>query len=189
MKHTIRALRAITAALIISISSLAVSHEAMAQSTPVEIETVRVRAIVSDISHKEGFLKLELPNGREAIYKVIETTTTFDRIKVGDKLRVTLLEPLAVSFEEGNSVLVTNRSDTVTLSAQGKKANLITDTEAVRCRITAANLRDHRVTLQFDDGEKRAVNVNKQVDLANIKLGQTVVARLTRGLAFDIDHR
>ena len=159
----------------------------MAQSTAVQVESVRVTATVSAISN-EGFLKLELPSGREALYKVVESTTTFDRIKVGDRLRVTLLEPLAVSFEEA-SELGPITSAPVTLAARGKKAKLITDTEAVRCRITAANLRDRRVTLQFDGGQKRALKVSTQVDLTKIKLGQSVVARLTRGLALDIDYR
>jgi hypothetical protein len=190
MRDRIRALRAITSTVILCISGFAVGHSAAGQSAAVEIDSVRVTARVSEISHGESFLKLELPNGREAIYKVIESTPTFGRIKVGDRLRVTLLEPLAVSLEEGNNVLESNTSNAVTLAAQGKKANLImADTEAVRCRITAANLREHLVTLQFDRGDKRVVKVNKQVDLAKIKLGGPVVVRLTRGLALDIDPR
>ena len=162
----------------------------MAQTTALEIDSVRLTAKVSAISYGEGLLRLDLPNGREAVYKVMGSAPTFSRIKVGDKLRVTLLEPLAVSLNETTSLVGSNSSDTVTLAAQGKKVNLVSaDTEAVRCRITAANLREHRVTLQFDSGEKQAVKVNKQVDLAKIKLGQTVVVRLTRGLALDIDHR
>jgi hypothetical protein len=56
-------------------------------------------------------------------------------------------------------------------------------TREVTARITAIDAPHRRVTLQFVDGTKKILTAGKQVNLANVKVGEDLTVQVAEALA------
>ena len=113
----------------------------------------------------------------------------FDQIAVGDNLKVTFVEAMAVYLQKAGAPAGGEEVSSVTLAPKGAKPGvLVTDTVVMKSRIDAIDARKRMVTITTPDGKTHTLKVAKSVKkLKDLKKGDDIVVRFTEALAIVIE--
>ncbi len=113
----------------------------------------------------------------------------FDQIAVGDNLKVTFVEAMAVYLQKAGVPAGGDEVSSVTLAPKGAKPGiLVTDTVVMQSRIDAVNVKKRTVTITTPDGKTHTLKVAKSVKgLKDLKKGDDIVVRFTEALAIVIE--
>jgi hypothetical protein len=151
------------------------------------VATYELTATVAAIDKTSRRVTLVDAAGIKTTVKAGPEVVNFDQIRVGDQLRVTAAEELAVYVAGADETPSDGGAALVALSPVGAKpGGLLAETTQVTAKVTAINVEQHKATLQFEDGSTRTVAVRPDVDLSKRKVGDKVVIRLTEALAITV---
>jgi hypothetical protein len=150
-----------------------------------EISTHTTTATITGIDAPSRRVTLTTPDGRTSTYTLGPEVRNFDQLRIGDQVKTTLTEEVAVSVQKGGTP--TSGEGTVVSRAPvgGQPGGVIANTRQVTGKIIAIDGRD--VTLRFADGTTRKIKAGKDVDLAGISPGDTVTARFTEAMAITVE--
>jgi len=165
---------------------------ALQQGVPggVAVETHRITADVTGINAASRAVTLMTPDGKKTTVKCGPEVINFDQIRVGDHLKVTATEEVAVYMATDAAPSSDGGAAVVALAPKGAKpGGIIASTVQVTATVTAIDLKRHKATLQFADGTTHTVAVRKDVDLNQRKVGEQVVIRTTEALAISVDRQ
>ena len=153
----------------------------------VVVETHRMTAMVTGIDAADRKVTLVTPDGKKTTVKCGPDVINFDQIRVGDQLKVTVTEELAVAMATEGTLLSDGGAAVVALAPKGAKpGGIVAGTVQVTAKVTAIDLKHHKATLQFPDGTTRKVAVRQDVDLTQRKIGEEVVIRVTEAVAISV---
>jgi hypothetical protein len=153
----------------------------------VVVETNKMTANVTAIDTASRTVTLATPDGRKTPVKCGPEIINFDQIRVGDQVKVTVTEELAVSMATEATPPAAGAM-TVALAPKGAKpGGVIAGTVQVTATISAIDLKNHKATLQFPDGSTHTVAVREDVDLTQRKVGEKVVIRTTGSMAISVE--
>lgn len=131
---------------------------------------------------------LAIPDGKKTIVKCGPEVINFDQIRVGDQVKVTVAEELAVYMATDAAPPGAGAAALVVLAPKGAKpSGVVASTVQVTATVTAIDLKRHKATLQFSDGTTRTVAVREDVDLTQRKVGEKVVIRTTEVVAISVE--
>ena len=148
------------------------------------VETAGMTATVTAIDKLNRRITLVAPDGRRATYKVSKDVINFDQIRVGDRVKATVTEELAVFLRKAGTPPGAGEDAEIALAPKGAKpGGVVAETAEVTARIVAVDAMSRRVTLQFVDGSTKTVRVNPNIDLVNVAPGDAVTVRITEALA------
>ena len=197
MKRIPRSL--ITAALITALYALAAcaprppppTVETAVIKTPTGaevIETVQLTATVAGINYDTRQIVLLGPDGNQFTYKVDKLAVNFDQIKVGDQVKATVTEKLAVTLSKEKAPPSIGAALTVKLAPKGAApGGVVADTAEVTATVAKVDVKKRKVTLQLVDGSTSTFTVGKAVDLTKVNPGDIVTARLTESIAIAVE--
>jgi hypothetical protein len=112
----------------------------------------------------------------------------FDQIRVGDQLKVTVTEQLAVAMAQAGAPPSDGGTAVVALAPVGAKpGGVVANTMQVTAKVSAIDLKHHKATLQFPDGTTKTFAVRKDVDLTQRQVGEEVSIRVTEALAISVE--
>ena len=152
------------------------------------VETHKMTASVTGIDTANRKVTLVTPDGKKTTVKCGPEVINFDQIRVGDQLKVTVAEELAVFMAAEGVPPSDGAAALVALAPKGAKPEgIVASTVQVTAKVTALDLKNHKATLQFPDGTTRKVAVRKDVDLTQRKVGEEVVIRTTEALAISVE--
>jgi Cu/Ag efflux protein CusF len=187
-----------TTALAIALWTMAgpVGHFARADeansATPakVAIFTATANATVKAIDPANRLVTLQNENGDTAVIHCGKNVANFDQIQVGDQIRATLVNRVALFIgKPGSNTPNPSDVDLTELAPQGEKpAALIADTSEISAKIDSVDADQRTVTLQGEQGNSRTIKVSRDVDLASCKPGDEVTLVCTNGCAL-MDER
>jgi hypothetical protein len=166
------------------------SAAAFQQGVPggVVVETHKMTASVTGIDTTNRKVTLVTPDGKKTTVKCGPEVINFDQIHVGDQLKVTVAEELAVYMAAEGLPSIGGGAAVVALAPKGAKpGGIVASTVQVTAKVTAIDLKNHKATLQFPDGTTRTVVVHKDVDLTRRQVGEEVVIRTTEALAISVE--
>lgn len=147
------------------------------------VNSTTATATVQSINAAERTLVLRREDGTVTTYTCGPDVRNFNRIEVGDQIKVTLAEELAVVLAKGGLPPVTGESTAIVRSPEGAKpGGRIVGTTAVVARVTAVDPSARMVTLHLPDGTDHKVKVGPDVNLTNVNPGDDVGVRLTQAL-------
>jgi hypothetical protein len=134
----------------------------------------RVDTVVSiDTAHRT--LELKHPDGRVTAYHCGPEIVNFNQIKVGDRVKATVLEEMAVFLKPGNATESLSNSAVVVRAPAGSVAGYKNvDTLNFTAKIMALNIWQGTVTLQLANGQNRTIHVSEAVNLADFNVGDDV---------------
>ena len=143
----------------------------------------RTDTVVSiDAAHRTIDLKHE--DGRITSYKCGPQVANFDQIKVGDQVKATVVDEMALFIKPASRMQSISLTNSVVGARLGAKPGVVSlDTLDFTAKVLAINPWQHQVTLQTADGRTRPVTVGEFVNLADFNVGDEVVVRLTQALA------
>jgi len=112
----------------------------------------------------------------------------FDQIKPGDKVRATLAEEVAIAVTKGGAPASAAETDAVILAPKGEKPGvIIADSDQVTAKIQSIDADKRTITLGLPDGSSKTVKAGQRVNLADLKAGDDITARVTQALAIVVE--
>jgi hypothetical protein len=154
----------------------------------VVVETSRLTATVSAIDLGKRKVTIVTPDGEKTSVKCGPDVINFDQIRVGDQVKVTVTEQLAVCMAADAPLASDGEAALVALAPKGAKpGGLMASTVQMTAKIKAINLKHHKATLQFPDGKSKTFAVRKDVDLTQRKVGEEVMIRATESIAISVE--
>jgi len=152
------------------------------------IDTVTATATVKLVDYRTRTLTLQFPNGSTETYKASNAVANFDQIHDGDRVRAEVAEALAVSLRKAEAPPNAGDTMTVALAPRGAKPGMfVANTVETAARIEDIDAANRMVTLQDTAGGLKTVKVASNVNLADLKKGDDVVARYTQALALFVE--
>ena len=150
-----------------------------------ETRTATVQAV--DPAHRT--VTLRSPDGTTSTYQVGKEAVNFDQIKVGDQVKITLVESLAVTIRKTDEPPSVAESQAITRAPKGAMpGGVIVNTTELTARVTAIDTTNRTVTLVGPAGNTRTLNVGPDVDLTKVKPGDNVVVRYTEALKIQVER-
>jgi hypothetical protein len=152
------------------------------------VGTYRETATVTGIDKEKRKVTLVTPDGTMGTFKAGPDVVNFDQIQIGDQVKATVTQELAVFVKKTGELSSDGGATTVALAPVGAKPGaLIADTVEVTAKVTSIDLKQHKATLQFQDGTSKTFKVRPDVDLSTQSVGQEVVIRTTDALAISVE--
>jgi hypothetical protein len=151
-------------------------------------ETTTMTATVQAVDPANRTVTLRSPDGTTSIYKVGKEAVNFNEIKVGDQVKATLVESLAVAIRKAGEPPSAGESRTVALAPKGAMpGGIVVNTAQLTARVTAVDTAHRTVTLVGPAGNARTLKVGPDVDLTKVQPGDNVVVRYTEALALLVE--
>jgi len=153
------------------------------------VAAAEMTATVDAIDAANRTVTLKGPEGQTRTLKAGPEVRNFDQIKVGDLVKATFLEELAVFVKKSDAPPSAEETTTVTLAPKGAKPGVVvTDTKVVTAKIESVNKKKRTVTLKGPDGKKKTLKVGKNVaNFHEVKKGDEVYIRFTEALAILVE--
>lgn len=151
------------------------------------VETYKLIANVTAIDSETRTVTLLTSDGKKTNVICGPEVINFDQIRVGDQLKVTVTEEVAVQMATEPTPLTAGGAR-VSLAPKGAKpGGVMAAVVQVTATVTAIDLKQHKATLSFPDGSTRTVAVRPDVDLTQRKVGEKVVIRTAQSIAISVE--
>ncbi|MFA5180967.1 MAG: hypothetical protein WC405_06570 [Syntrophales bacterium] len=155
------------------------------------VDTVKATAKVTAIDKAKRTVTLEM-DGKSKTITCGPEVVNFDQIKVGDLLKVTYVEALAVYIQKAGAPAGGEEVKTVTLAPKGAKPGMLaTDTIVLKAKIDAVDAKKGTLTITTPDSKTKTMKVAKNAKnvkmLKGLKKGDDIVVRHTEALAVVIE--
>ena len=153
------------------------------------VEAVTASATVTAIDAAARTLTLKLPDGTTRAYKVDQAVRNFDQIKVGDQLKVTYAESVAIFVRKSSEQPAPGEVSTVQVAPKGAKPGIImTDTSEIIAKAEAIDYKKRTITLKGPEGNLATFKVDKSVKrFKNVKVGDDLVIRVTNAVVIVVE--
>jgi hypothetical protein len=152
------------------------------------IDTVTATDTVKVVDYNSRTVTLESPNGTTETYHASPYMVNFDQIRVGDKVRATVTEALAVSVRKADTLPNVDDSLAVALAPKGAKPGMfVTNTDEATSKITDVNRTARTITLAELAGGPKTLKLGPDVNVSDFKKGDDVVVRYTDALALYVE--
>jgi hypothetical protein len=128
------------------------------------------------------------PQGNTVEIEVGEEVRNFDQIAVGDQVRATYLESVALYLGEPGSLPEVGGGGVAARAAEGEKpAGVVVGAVDVSASVVAIDRGRREVTLVLANGTTTTVDVDPSVEAFDrLRIGDAVHARLTRAIAISV---
>jgi len=154
----------------------------------VAVATHKLIAKVTSVDTADRKVTLLTADGKKTTVKCGPEIINFDQIRVGDQLKVTVVEELVAYLAEAGAPPSDGGAAVLLLAPKGARpGGVVAAVEQVTAKVTAIDLRKHQATLQFPDGSTKAIAVRKDVDLTKRRVGEEVVIRYTEAVALSVE--
>jgi len=151
------------------------------------VDTFKATATVTAIDAATRTVKLTLANGKHATVKCGPGVVNFKQIRINDIVKVTMTEELAVYLDKGQR-LGDSRTSSGELAAIGDKpGGVLTDTMRETVKITAIDTKTRKVTFKYKDGTSKTAKAGEHINLAKVKVGDSVTISQTQAVAISVE--
>jgi hypothetical protein len=152
------------------------------------VEAVTATAKVTAIDVAKRTVTLEM-DGKTKTIACGPEVRNFDQIKVGDQVKMSYVEALALYIQKAGAPAGGDELATVTLAPKGAKPGvLVTKSVLLESKIDAVDVKKHTVTVTTPDGATKTLKVAKTVKgLKDLKKGDDVVVRYTEALGIVVE--
>ena len=151
-------------------------------------EVISATAKVTAIDAAKRTVTLEM-DGKSRTITCGPEVRNFAQIKVGDQVKATFVEALAVYIQKAGAPAGGNDVETVTLAPKGAKPGmLVTKSVVLKAKIDAVDAKNRTVTVTGPEGNTKTLKVAKSVKgFKDLQKGDDVVVRFTEALAIVVE--
>lgn len=152
------------------------------------LDSTTATATVEEIDRDKRMVTLKGAAGQTRQIYLGKSVVNFDQIEVGDKVRATLAEEVAVTVSKGGALPSASEGMVVARAPQGAKPGiLIADTAQITGKVQSIDTDKRTITLVEADAKPRTIQVGPRVDLAELSAGDNITARVTQALAILVE--
>ena len=152
-------------------------------------DAVVITAEVLAIDKADRIVTLLGPKENVVDVVVGEEARNFDQIKVGDELKITYYESVAIYLGKPGTQPEEDAGIVVARSAKGEKpGGYAVGAVDVRAEVVGIDKKQRTVTLEMPEGNVVTTEVDKSVKAFDtLKVGDTIHARLTKAIAISVE--
>ena len=153
----------------------------------VMVDSAQASAKVSAIDKQTREVTLTDSEGKTFTAKVGPEAINFDQVEVGDTVTMTMTKTLAIFMGDAGAAATDGDAVLAAGAATGEKPGMVVaGGSQTTATVKAIDLEKHAATLEFADGSTETFPVRKDVDLAERKVGETVVFQIGTMLTIDV---
>jgi hypothetical protein len=186
---------ALLPAAILALAACSTAPEGEGQTTVIEtadgaiiVDTFTTTATVTGIDRGKRKVTMVTPGGTKSTYQAGPEMVNFDQIGIGDQVRATVTEEVAVFIGSGAPPSAMAATGVALAPLGAKPGGVRVDTTQVTARVAAVDAKSRKVTFELPDGTSKKVKVGKQVDLSSVRPGDNVTVQVSEGLALTVER-
>ncbi len=154
----------------------------------IEVGAITATSKVTTIDPAERTVTLTNEAGETNTYKLGKKVRNFDQIKVGDEVKATLLESVAVVVRKSSASPDASERDLVAVAPKGAMPGVImAKTRQITAKIASVDPQARTVTVEGPAGGTPTINVGPKVNLDELQKGDDVTLRVTDALAIRVE--
>jgi len=183
-------LPALIPAIMLTLASCAKEHRKnqAVEIGRMEAVAVTTMATVESIDYAGRTVTLQGPDGAMGTYRLGKEVKNFNQIKVGDQVKATMLESIAVFVGPSEVEPSVGNIQTVALAPKGKKPGMVVaNTAEAVVRVESVDAANRTVTVAGVADVPRKLTVGPNVNLVNLKAGDKVMVRYTEAMAIVVE--
>jgi len=150
------------------------------------VDTFTRTATVTAVDHAKRKVTLVSPGGDKTTYHAGPEVVNFPQIQVGDQVKATVTEEVAVFIGSGAPPSAVAGAGVALAPVGAKPGGVVVSSVQVTAKVTAVDAKKRKVTFALPEGATKQVKVGKQVNLAAIKVGDNVTVQVSEGLAISV---
>ena len=117
-----------------------------------------------------------------------QSVKNFDQIKVGDKVKATMLQSVAVAVHKSGAPPSAGEMTTARVAPKGAMPKaVLAQTKEVTAKILSVDAEKRMVEVEGPLGVPRMLKVGPRVNLAELQKGDNVTLRITEALAIEVE--
>lgn len=151
------------------------------------VDTFTTTATVTGIDSAKRKVTLVSPGGSMSTYKAGPEVVNFAQIQIGDQVKATVTEEVAIFIGSGAPPSATGGVVVAFAPVGAKPGRVVVETAQVTVKVTAVDVTKHKVTLQLPDGTTKNVKVGSKVDLSTVRPGDNVTVQVSEGVAITVE--
>jgi len=165
------------------------SDKAVEKPGAIAVETVSATATVASINAEKREITLKTVDGNSKTFKLGPEVKNFDQIKVGDQVKATYAESIAVYVAKSNEKPSADEVQVIQVAPKGEKPGLfMADTFEISAKVEKIDYKKREITLKGSDDKTKKFPVDKRVkNFKNIKVGDEVVMKITEAIAIYVE--
>ena len=154
----------------------------------IEVGAITRTSKVTAVDPAQRTVTLAHPNGMTNTYELGENVRNFDQIKVGDEVKVTLLEAVAVAVSKSNAPPDASGRDVIAVAPKGAMPGVImAKTRQITAKIVSVDPQARTVTVEGPAGGRPSIKAGPKVNLNELQKGDDVTLRVTDALAIRVE--
>ena len=154
----------------------------------IEVNAITKTAKVTAVDPAKRTVTLVNPNGITNTYELGKKVRNFDQIKVGDEVKATLLEAVAVAVSKSNAAPDASGRDLVAVAPKGAMPGVImAKTRQISAKIVSLDSEARTVTVEGPAGGTPTIKVGPKVNMNELQKGDDVTLRVTDALALRVE--
>ena len=155
----------------------------------VEVDATTATAKVTAVDPAKRTVTLVTEAGETDTYTLGKKVRNFDQIKVGDQVKATLLESVAVAVRKSGAAPNAGERGVVAVAPKGAKPGVvIVKTKEITAKIVSTDPTARTVTVEGPMGGKPTFKVGPNVNLDQLQQGDAVTLRATDALAIRVER-
>jgi hypothetical protein len=154
----------------------------------IEVEALTATSKVTAVDPAKRTVTLTNDAGQTSTYKIGKKVRNFDQIKVGDEVKATLLESVAIMVSKSSAPPEAGERDLVAVAPKGAMPGVImAKTRQITAKIVSVDPQARTVTIESPMGGKPTIKVGPKVNLDQLQNGDDVTLRVTDALAIRVE--
>jgi len=154
----------------------------------IEVSAITKTAKVTAVDPAKRTVTLVNPDGITNTYELGKKVRNFDQIKVGDEVKATLLEAVAVAVSKSSAPPDASGRDLVAVAPKGAKPGVImAKTRQISAKIVSVDPQARTVTVEGPAGGTPTIRVGPNVNMNELQKGDDVTLRVTDALALRVE--
>jgi hypothetical protein len=153
------------------------------------VDEVTSTATVTAIDPAKRAVTLKFEDGSMRTYKLSEAVKNFDQIQVGDKVKSTYVESVAILVMKADGKPTASQTQSIQVAAKGEKPGVVvSNTYTITSKVEAIDYDKRTVGLRGPDGNLNTFSVDKSAERFNeVKVGDDVVIQVTEATMIAVE--
>jgi hypothetical protein len=154
----------------------------------IEVGAITATSKVIKVDASKRTVTLTNEAGEANTYKLGKNVRNFDQIKVGDRVKATLLESVAVTVSKSGAPPDAGARGVVAVAPKGEMPSVVmAKTKQITAKIVSVDPQARTVTVEGPMGGKPTIKVGPNVNLGELQTGDQVTLRVTDALAIRVE--
>ena len=154
----------------------------------IEVAAISATSKVTAVDPAKRTVTLTNEAGETNTYQLGKNVRNFDQIKVGNQVKATLLESVAIDVNKSSGSPDASAGGLVAVAPKGAMPGVVmAKTRQVSAKIVSVDPQARTVTVEGPMGGKPTIKVGPKVNLSELQAGDNVTLRMTDALAIRVE--